>query len=163
MLNMGAFMMDPIGSVIEANKAQWNKIGDCGAAADTASGRAGLHLQPAREEIARKLIGNHVKVLKDCTNSAPLTQLELKRAPWSGAQHADEMLLASVHRLLGSPANFSVQLTATPDAAETRRTVFEYFRGRIQSDPSQKPGRGADMTPAAAAAWLAVLSEIAES
>ena len=41
--------------------------------------------------------------------------------------------------------------------------VFEYFRGRIQSDPSQKPGRGADMTPAAAAAWLAVLSEIAES
>ena len=70
-------MMDPVGSVIEANKAQWNKIGDCGPAADTASGRAGLHLQPAREEIARKLIGNHVKVLKDCTNSAPLTQLEL--------------------------------------------------------------------------------------
>ena len=79
-------MMDPVGSVIEANKAQWSKIGDCGPAADTASGRAGLHLQPAREEIARKLIGNHVKVLKDCTNSAPLTQLELKRAPWRGAR-----------------------------------------------------------------------------
>ena len=62
-----------------------------------------------------------------------------------------------------SAAQVRVQLTPSPEAAETRRTVFEYFRGRIQSDPSQKPGRGADMTPAAAAAWLAVLSEIAES
>ena len=70
------------------------------------------------------------------------------------------MLLASVHRLLATPRRLQRALTATADAAETRRTVFEYFRGRIQSDPSQKPGRGADLTPAAAAAWLAVLSKL---
>ena len=163
MMNMGAFMMDPVGTVVEANKSQWAALGACGSA-DDASGKAALHQPEARELIARKLIANHEKVLRDCTNSAPLTQHELKRAPQYEAQHADEVLMASAQRLLGnSAARVRVQLTPSPEAAETRRTVFEYFRGRIQSDPSQKPGRDPDMTPAAAAAWLAVLSEIAEA
>jgi len=71
--------------------------GPAGAYAD---GAAAGFSQPAREEAAGNIIGNHANLLKDICNPSPtdniigipLTQTHLKRVPYQHAIYVDELL-----------------------------------------------------------------------
>ena len=73
-------------------------------------GEAGKHSQAAREEAARKLIGNHANLLKDVCNASterniignPLTQIELVRVPADMAAYVDQGFREAARRLLGA-------------------------------------------------------------
>ena len=75
------------------------------------------------------------------------------------------MLLESACRLMG--VSLGVRLESSPDATQARMAAFQYLAaGRIQTDPNQRVDnptgrRNPDMSPAAAAAWLDVLKELA--
>merc|ERR1739841_94310 len=109
-------------------------------------GAAAAHAQPAREQIARKLVSNHEIVLKDCCNptgrvvNAPestLTQRELVRASLYDCKHVDDMLLESACRLMGVPS--SAHLEQSAEAVQARVAAFQYLAsGRIQTDANQK-------------------------
>ena len=57
-----------------------------------ADGVAAQHSHAARYEAARKLITNHVKVLADVTNHAPVSQLHLVRVSPYQKSHVDRAL-----------------------------------------------------------------------
>ena len=155
----------------QASRGQWERLAS--ESMREGFGAAAAHAPPAREEIARKLVGNHEKVLKDVCNPTvhvvdkptPLTQRELKRVPLLHCKHVDDMLLESACRLMG--VSLGVRLESSPDATQARMAAFQYLAaGRIQTDPNQRVDnptgrRNPDMSPAAAAAWLDVLKELA--
>ena len=137
-----------------------------------AEGAAAAHAHMAREAAARKLIGNHARVLRDLCNPNPitniegklLTQLELERVGVGCASYADEVLRETARRLLGRRAGLEL-LEVQPDPSNEAQTAawsatVEYLCGRLQATDEQKPGRPPDMPPAAAAAMKAVLREV---
>ena len=137
-----------------------------------ASGAAAAHAARHREEAARKLISNHVLVLKDVCNPTksdvqygnPLTQLDLTRVAPENAFYADECLREIALRLLGrrpGGANFEARLNASNNAQLAAwMGVSAYMEKRIQSYPDEKPGRTPDMSPLAAEAMRAVLKDV---
>ena len=78
--------------------------------AAVAIGAAGNYPQAAREQAARKLIGNHANLLRDVCNASsdrniignPLTQLELVRVPSDMAAYVDQGFREAARRLLGA-------------------------------------------------------------
>lgn len=142
----------------------WQILEEGGGVSPEADGAAAAHSRQAREEIVRKLIGNHEKVLNDLTNSAPLTQHELTRLPGVYANHVDLALRESIRRLIGRrpgvPDLEHRMEPLTPCQAAVWTGVCNYLDGRIQMSPDEKPGRNPDMSVAAASAWRAVLYEL---
>ena len=146
---------------------------DTGAECDSiAEGAAGGFEQVARDEAARKLISNHVNLLKDVANPSyslnidgkPLTQVDLERVDTGCAIYADQALREVARRLLGQrPGLQDLEMRLdTSNAAQvaTWAATTRYLHGRIQAHPDEKPGRTPDMSPAAAAAMRAVLQEV---
>ena len=145
------------------------------------------HGAEAREAAARKLIRNHAYVLRDLTNPSRVTningiglsQWNLERVAPKHALDAELALIEIARRLLGLPPKPRPRARPPPrartstDEAEVvtdeaedtvRRTVWaataRYLAGRIQASPEEMPGRTPDMSPAAASAMRAVLSEL---
>ena len=69
-------------TTIEDYAPQWKQLQEAmeAPASNDADGAAARHSRGAREEAARKLIGNRKAVLRDVTNPMPLTQPGLERA-----------------------------------------------------------------------------------
>jgi hypothetical protein len=84
----------PLDEALRASKALW-------AGLLAVSQPLGEGVRP-RAEAARRLIDNHAAVLRDLTNPAPTTQLQLKRASLEEAAHADSFLREVARRLLYS-------------------------------------------------------------
>mmetsp|Transcript_132356 Transcript_132356/g.247419 ORF Transcript_132356/g.247419 Transcript_132356/m.247419 type:complete len:613 (-) Transcript_132356:258-2096(-) len=156
----------------------WQKLYDVLAnqtGAETAEGVANSHSQYAREEIARKLIINHRAVINDLTNTSktkniedkPLTQTHLVRVDAGSRPFVDQMLREVARRLLGHRPGLASYVETPEKSNATQCAAWRgtaiYLSGRIQSKPEQKPGRKPDMSEAAAAAFLAVLEEVAAS
>ena len=139
-----------------------------------ADGAAAAHSHRAREDAAFKLVDNHVNVLKDVINDdkstnidgRPLTQLDLERVAPEHWLYADECLREITRRLLGRrPGLDQMEEIIDPsnaDQVEAWVGTCRYLRGRIQSEPGEKPGREPDMNRMAAAAMRAVLVEVGE-
>jgi len=132
------------------------------AGGEQADGAAAQHAPAAREEAAKRLIANHVAVLRDTTNDAPLTQKDLRRVPHQHAAHVEECLHEVCRRLLGRrPGSEQIAIRADqPSRAAAWAMTAQYLCGRIQGTKKQKPGRAPDMSEAAAAAAKAVLQEV---
>ena len=139
-----------------------------------AEGAAAAHAHMAREAAARKLIGNHARVLRDLCNPNPitniegklLTQLELERVGVGCASYADEVLRETARRLLGRRAGLEL-LEVQPDPSNEAQTAawsatVEYLLGRIQSTEDQKPGRTPDLEYHVSGAMKATLEEVAD-
>ena len=115
-----------------------------------------------REEAAFKLIANHEAVLRDVTNEAPTTQLDLTRASIEDVEHVDQALREISRRLLPRRAELKgiteEQLDpAVPEQAAAWAATAKYLDSRIQSQAGERPGREPDMSPQAAAVMRAVL------
>ncbi|KAL3896639.1 MAG: hypothetical protein SGPRY_013227, partial [Prymnesium sp.] len=161
-----------------SDKAKWAAVRtvlDGGGRGETAEGAAAAHSAAARDEAARKLLGNHLAVLRDVTNPSAseniegkqLTQLELRRVPVEQAPHVDGFLREVTRRLLGQRAGAEeLEERLEPSVAAQASAwaqAASYLDGRIQSTAEQKPGRAVDMSPGAAAAMRAVLGEVGGS
>eukprot|EP00747_Dinoflagellata_sp_TGD_P169175 gnl/TRDRNA2_/TRDRNA2_197454_c0_seq1.p1 gnl/TRDRNA2_/TRDRNA2_197454_c0~~gnl/TRDRNA2_/TRDRNA2_197454_c0_seq1.p1 ORF type:complete len:377 (-),score=83.54 gnl/TRDRNA2_/TRDRNA2_197454_c0_seq1:52-1182(-) len=156
----------------------WKKLEDTWKRTKTAAdigadGIAATHDQQARDEAAQKLIGNHKAVIADLTNPSktmniygyPLTQIHNERVPFESKAHVDQMLREVARRLLGQRDGLK-QLEERPNLSNAEQIkayagTKAYLQGRLQSKPGQKPGRQPDMSEPAAAAFLAVVEEVA--
>ena len=135
-------------------------------AAASCVGIAGCFLPEYRMEAAKAIVSNHKNLLKDICNpstsinieGAPLSQVELSRVRPNLAPHVDEGLRETARRLIGRGQ--PPMLHPSPVAAEARAATARYLHKRIQSTPSQKPGRNPDMSERAAEAMKAVLVEV---
>lgn len=146
----------------------WGQAADMlsAGAFSSARGAASRHSLSARDEAARKLVGNHENLLKDICNPSrtdniiciPLTQKELARVDPKLSQHVDEGLVETCRRLLGR--GFTDALHPSRAACGARAAAARYLYYRIQSNPDQKPDRKPDMSEAAAAAMKDVLIEV---
>ena len=133
--------------------------------ASNADGAAAKHLYTSRCEAARKLIGNHMVVLRDITrpDGPPASQPNLTRMPgWE--REVDSALFEIARRLIGRRC----RAPTTPKQATTWAATAKYLAARLQvstAEVARVPGhqhRKPDMGPAAGAAMRAVLLEIAE-
>ena len=128
----------------------------------------------ACEEAARKLIGNHMKVVEDITNRYPRTQRNLGRLPREAQADVDNALAEVARRLLSEPELSASALTpsapASAQAAEVWVAAVEYLSLRLQTEAIDVPStaygqprksRAADMSPAAGGALQAALAEVA--
>merc|ERR1712118_391895 len=136
-----------------------------GAGLLSADGVAGGFDQEAREEAAAKLIGNHTRVLLDICNPQPKTQATLKRVSKDSQAHVDQMLREVARRLLGRrPGTASLQMQVPAGSGKQAwKDTAAYLTARTQSTAAQCPGRNPDMSEKAAAAFLAVVKEVADS
>jgi len=150
--------VSPVDEALACSQPQWDQL------------RALLSDDPcmdtAHEEAGRKLVLNHAAVLRDITNPTPVSQLQLVRVPEEHAQHVDQALREVARRLLRKRpgaktiAKERIDVTMTPDQVTAWAKTSKYLDGRIQSDPSQKPGRKPDMSRAASEAMRALLQEL---
>jgi bacteriorhodopsin len=120
--------------------------------AGKASGAASSFDQAALTEAATKLIGNHDYVVKDICNASPISQRDLRRVSAGSMPEVDQMMQEVAGRLLGRRG-----LTC---GSATHRDAAAYLASRTQSTAQQCPGRNADMSEQAAAAFLAVVKEV---
>jgi len=134
------------------------------AASEKATGVAGSHSARARDEAAQKLMSNYKTVIADLTNQSSsavlggqVTQRELRRVSPAEASDVDAMLREVARRLLGCPGGGA---TATAESAGTWQACGTYLAGRTQAKAAACPGRAADMSEAAAAAFVAVVEEV---
>lgn len=136
-------------------------------------GVAAEHSKEARVEAAAKITGNHTNIVADIVNDStklnidgkPLTQLELKRVSPQDVRYVDQFLREVARRLLLNASEHE-DLEEIVDPSETRQAnawvlAAEYLKGRIQSQPSQKPGRKPDLSEPASKAMKAVMAEVA--
>jgi len=129
----------------------------------SADGVAGGFNQVARDEAATKLIGNHSRVVGDICNSQPKTQTNLTRVSSGSEGEVDKMLREVARRLLGRrPGATSIPAQTTGNKQVWQQTAA-YLAARTQSTDQQCPGRKADFSQDAAAAFLAVVKEVAET
>ena len=101
----------------------------------------------------------------DITNEAPVTQFELKRVGVRDQPHVDQCLREVARRLLGgrpgaAPLPEERLDPLMPAQAAAWVATANYLNGRIQGEPSQKPGRTPDLSTSGAAAMKAVLHEV---
>jgi hypothetical protein len=132
-----------------------------GAAA--AEGAAAKHSPAAREEAAAKLIGNHVNVLKDVCHPSPMSQTGLCRVSTALSHVVDRALRETARRLLGPRSALDAvppESPASEEEAAAWRAMADFVHARLQSSADQHPGRGPDMSAAAAAAMRDVLMEV---
>ena len=137
-----------------------------------AEGAAGSHKQAAREEAARKLIDNHERVLADVTNPSRstnidgklLTQCQLKRVQPQHSKFADQAMREVTRRLLGCSTASKVLVETVDPTNQVQVRIWsqtaEFLIERIHSTAKEKPGRTPDMSPEAATAMRAVLTEV---
>lgn len=71
--------------------SRWYKLRASLGSEGDVEGAAAAHSLSAREEAVTRLIGNHDMVLRDLTNTDPVTQLELKRLPADSLNCADQV------------------------------------------------------------------------
>merc|ERR1719265_415989 len=107
----------------------------------------------AQSEAAKKLISNHTRVVNDICNASPITQPTLRRCSPECRGEVNEMMLAVAYRLLDSGGAAS--------GSAVWRDAAAYMAARTQSTEQQCPGRAADMSEAAAAAFLAAVKAAA--
>lgn len=172
-------VMEELASEADGMHPSWEKFKealDDPLGSQLADGIAASHSPKAREEIARKLISNHRAVLCDVCNPSktrniigkPLTQVELERVHASMRPNIDQLFRETVRRLLGRRGGLhseehvvAPQINNQKQAQAWRACVNYLGGGRVQSKSQQKPGRKPDMSPAAYAAFIAVMEEIA--
>lgn len=155
---------DPVATTIEDSAPQWKKLQDAmeTPTSNEADGAAARHSRGAREEAARKLIGNRKAVLRDVTNPMPLTQPGLERAGIFDAPYVDQALRETARRLLGRGLDnvAEEQLDGPTEQAFAWARAMAYLDQRLQATPAERPGRAPDMSEEAAAAFRAVLREV---
>jgi len=167
--------MDEVASEAEEHPT-WKRLDELlrkAKGTEKANGIASAHSMKARDEAARKLISNHTRVIADVTNPSlqlniegkPLTQTGLKRVDVFSRPYVDQMLREVARRLLGRRSGV-LQFEEKADRSNTVQAnawqgCAAYLATRAQSKPDQKPGRRPDMNEAAAAAFLAVVAEVA--
>merc|ERR1711948_598 len=110
-------------------------------------------------EAALKLISNYERVVADVTNPSPITQKELKRVSLDRAEHVEKLLREVGRKLLGLPSEES----GGAKEAEAWQGCAAFFAERTQSTGQQCPGREADMSAEAAAAFIAAVKEVAST
>jgi hypothetical protein len=113
-----------------------------------------------RVEAARKLISNYERVVNDATSQSPITQPQLKRVSPDGAEYVEQLLREVARLLLGLP---SVERATRGNSTQAQawQGCAAYFAERTQSTGQQCPGREADMSKEAAAAFIAAVKEVA--
>jgi hypothetical protein len=109
-------------------------------------------------EAARKLISNYPRVVADATSKSPITQPQLKRISSDSAGYVEQCMREVARELLGLP---SEEVAAGPKAAQAWQACAAYFADRTQSTNQQCPGRAADMSKEAAAAFIAAVKTVA--
>jgi hypothetical protein len=119
----------------------------------------------ASEEAALKLISNHAAVLRDVTNTDPVSQRDLRRIDPSNSMYVDQALREVARRLLQQRPGAKRLPCETMDASNADHVASwlntaAYLSGRIQAEPHERPGRQPDMSAQAAAAMRAVLQEL---
>jgi len=151
--------MGPVEEALAGSQTRWERLLEL-----LEEGKAAMAISPTRQEAATKLITNHDAVLRDVTNKAPHTQLNLARVEAAQARAADRALQECARRLISSKQRPSVkELKIAPvDASEARTwaQAVKYLDSRIQSRPEERPGRPPDMSEPAAEAMRDVLQNI---
>ena len=99
---------DEVGEVLAASEPLWAKL------------KAKLHASPCGEA-ARKLISNHEAVLRDVTNPAPVSQMDVPRVPVAQAKLAAE---TRDHHGAHDPSKVAGSQVYTPSASVTRRRTM---------------------------------------
>jgi len=149
--------LSPVEEALARSQANWARLREL-----LEEGHAAI--SPQRIEAATKLITNHEHVLRDVTNTAPHTQLNLARVAVGQAEAVDRALQEAARRLISSKHRPAVkQLKAQPadaDEAKAWAQAVKYLDGRIQSRAEERPGRAPDMSEPAAEALRAVLQDI---
>jgi hypothetical protein len=107
---------------------------------------------------ARKLISNYQRVVADATSKSPITQHQLQRISPDNAGCVEQCLREVVRELLGLP---SEEAPVGPKTAQAWAACEHYFALRTQSTNQECPGRDADMSKEAAAAFLAAVRSVA--
>jgi hypothetical protein len=105
-------------------------------------------------EAARKLISNYERVVVDATSQSPISQAQLQRVRADGAEHVEQVMREVARKLLGLPSEESCK-------SEVAQGCAAYFAQRTQSTGQQCPGREADMSAEAAAAFVGAVKEVA--
>ena len=103
-------------------------------------------------------------MLHDVTNPVPKSQPELTRAAMNDAHHVDQAMREISRRLLGKREGADAleeRLDANaPGQAKAWALTAQYLSKRLQESANACPGREPDMSPAASAAFRAVLLEV---
>ena len=150
-----------------------NKLLHPDASSFVSDGAASHHRRNPRHEAALQLVSNHVRVLRDITRAdgPPASQPELTRLPDHKARHVELAMLEVARRLIGRfPAETKQPARpATPQEAITWAATADFLSTRLQSAEQEVTDcfpphdqRKPDMSPAAAKAMRAVLSEVAQ-
>merc|ERR1711862_481372 len=108
-------------------------------------------------EAARKLISNYPRVVADATSRSAITQPQLNRIG-SDAEYVEQCMREVARELLELP---SEEAAAGPKQAQAFQACAEYFATRTQSTNEQCPGRAADMSSQAAAAFISAVKTVA--
>ena len=155
------------------DKMRWARLDRMQSLASTTTnlveGAAADHRHEPRLQAARKLIGNHDRVLLDITrpDGPPASQPQLKRVPGK-EKEVDAALYEAARRLLGHKHGESVKVLRPKNFDESRAwaKAMEFLSFRIQSSTEEMAEvrnfeqRKPDMSPEAAAAMRAILEEI---
>ena len=145
------------------------ELEECDPKDNVGDGVSANYSAAARHEAAKKLIGNHFAVLRDITRSdgAPASQPRLERLV--GQDRDADMALFEIARRLtgrGSGARKKLGQPRSPQEALTWQATAKFLAARLQTSTEEMAHvrgheqRKPDMSPAAGAAFRAVLSEI---
>lgn len=148
-------IVDPVVATLEESQSAWALHADV-----LMRNKPKDSADAGREEAARKLISNYVKVLRDVTNSMPRSQLSLERVPMEEAPYADQALREISRRLLGCPTDVSQETITSAAQAKAWLKTASYLKQRMQAHHIECPGRTPDMSEVGAAAMRAALDEV---